>query len=478
MVFTGVEPEEKTISSLNKLNFSNTHQVWKLISSWHYGRYRIMQSEKSRQLLTILIPKLLNSIGKTPYPNETLYRFDNFLKNLSYGIHVLALLKENKKILLNFLSILGLSPKLGQYMSTNVNLIESLLLKNFLNLYQLEKYIQQQFEIIKNSENSYEEKVKKFSSFVNEIKFQIGVNYLLEKSITSNCQELLTNLAILSLKNAIEIVFYEYKFQNTELLNCEFGIIGFGNISKKLLNFESDLDLVYIFNFKNKKKYDPNKIGLLFDNFVKRLELFLSYKAINSSVYEIDTRLRPYGSSGSRVINIDTLSNYYKNKAWNWEKLALSGAKLIIGSSYQNKKLELIKNQCLKNIYFPNLIKDINKMRNKLINNNTPINVLDIKHKKGGTRDIAFIYQLLLLFKKNKINKKITDKDFFQEINEINFLSSILFDIKSLNNIKIDQFENIFLKRINLKENLKQQIIYFLNCNNLIYSKMFSELEV
>ena len=80
MVFTGVEPEEKTISSLNKLNFSNTHQVWKLVSGWHYGRYRIMQSEKSRQLLTILIPKLLNSIGKTPYPNETLYRFDNFLK--------------------------------------------------------------------------------------------------------------------------------------------------------------------------------------------------------------------------------------------------------------------------------------------------------------------------------------------------------------------------------------------------------------
>ena len=58
--FTGVEPEEKTISSLNKLNFSNTHQVWKLVSGWHYGRYRIMQSEKSRQLLTILIPKLLN----------------------------------------------------------------------------------------------------------------------------------------------------------------------------------------------------------------------------------------------------------------------------------------------------------------------------------------------------------------------------------------------------------------------------------
>ena len=114
MVFTGVEPEEKTITSLIKLNFINTHHVWKLVSSWHYGRYRIMQSEKSRQLLTILIPVLLKTISKTPKPNETLYRFDIFLKNLSYGIHVLSLLNENRNVLLNFLSVLeGVASELG-----------------------------------------------------------------------------------------------------------------------------------------------------------------------------------------------------------------------------------------------------------------------------------------------------------------------------------------------------------------------------
>ena len=28
MIFTGVEPEEKTLASLNILNFNNAHQVW------------------------------------------------------------------------------------------------------------------------------------------------------------------------------------------------------------------------------------------------------------------------------------------------------------------------------------------------------------------------------------------------------------------------------------------------------------------
>ena len=111
---------------------------------------------------------------------------------------------------------------------------------------------------------------------------------------------IITYLAVTSLKVAIDIVFYEYKFHKTELLNYDFGIIGFGGIAKKSLNYESDLDLVYVFNIKNNKNYDPNKIGLLFDNFVKRLELFLSYKAINSSVYEIDTRSKALWSIWSK----------------------------------------------------------------------------------------------------------------------------------------------------------------------------------
>ena len=478
MVFTGVEPEEITIESLKKLNFDNAHQVWKLISSWHYGRYRIMQSEKSRQLLTILIPDLLASIGKTPYPNETLYRFDNFLKNLSYGVHVLSLLKENNMILLDFLSILGISPKLGQYMSANVNLVESFLQKDFFNLEKLENYIPEQLESIKNSDEVYEKKLIKFSGLINEIKFQIGVNYLLKNSDRMRCQELLSYVAISSIKVAIDIVFCEYKFNKTELSNCEFGIVDFGGIAKKSLNYESDLDLVYVFNYKAKKNYDPNKIGLLFDNFVKRLELFLSYKAINSSVYEIDTRLRPYGVSGAKVINLDILQDYYNNKAWNWEKLALAGAQLIVGSHQLRKFVDNMKNQCLKKINLLVLIKEINEMREKLTNKNVPINFLDLKHKKGGIRDITFINQLLILLNRNNINKKINEKNYFSEIIEIRFLSSILFDPKSQTNIKIEQFEKYFLKRINKQKLLKNEISIFLKQNDLIYRELFNELKI
>ena len=100
------------------------------------------------------------------------------------------------------------------------------------------------------------------------------------------------------------------------------------------------------------------------------------------------------------MINLDTLHDYYKNKAWNWEKLALTGANLIIGSSFLNKKINEIKNQCLTKINLLVLMQEINEMREKLIINNTPINFLDLKHRKGGIRDIAFINQLLILLQK------------------------------------------------------------------------------
>ena len=114
----------------------------------------------------------------------------------------------------------------------------------------------------------------------------------------------------------------------------------------------------------------------------------------------------------------------------------------------------------------------------KLIDNNPPINFLDLKHRKGGIRDIAFINQLLILLQKNNINKKIDDKEYFAEINEISFISSILFDLKSHTNLKIKQFENFFLKKINKQKILKNEISKFLKHNDIIYQKLFYELKI
>ena len=101
-----------------------------------------------------------------------------------------------------------------------------------------------------------------------------------------------------------------------------------------------------------------------------------------------------------------------------------------------------------------------------------------MKHRKGGLRDIAFVNQLLILLQKNNIDIKIDDREYFAEIIEISFLSSILFDLQSLTDLKIQQFENIFLKRINKHKILKNEISNFLKCNDLIYKKLFNELDI
>ena len=125
------------------------------------------------------------------------------------GILVFLIYLKVCLIILDFLSILGLSPKLGEYMSTNVNLVESFLQKDFFNINNIETYISDQLKSLIILESTYEEKVKKFSIFINEIKFQIGVNYLLEKTNRIRCQEILSYLAITSLESAIKIVFLD-----------------------------------------------------------------------------------------------------------------------------------------------------------------------------------------------------------------------------------------------------------------------------
>ena len=73
------------------------------------------------------------------------------------------------------------------------------------------------------------------------------------------------------------------------------------------------------------------------------------------------------------------MKDYYNNKAWNWEKLALAGALLVIGSPQLDKIVENIKNQCLKKINLLVLIKEVNEMREKLTNTQeTQENILSL----------------------------------------------------------------------------------------------------
>ena len=75
------------------------------------------RSERSRQLLTELMLRLLAGLAGSAEPNAAFRRFDRFLMGLPAGVQVFSLLYQNPWLLEIIAKIMGMAPSLSEYLS-------------------------------------------------------------------------------------------------------------------------------------------------------------------------------------------------------------------------------------------------------------------------------------------------------------------------------------------------------------------------
>ena len=56
LVFTGGEPDPDTVETLSRMGYARPADIWRVVSQWHMGRYRAVQSERARERLARRAP--------------------------------------------------------------------------------------------------------------------------------------------------------------------------------------------------------------------------------------------------------------------------------------------------------------------------------------------------------------------------------------------------------------------------------------
>jgi glutamate-ammonia-ligase adenylyltransferase len=121
------------------------------------------------------------------------------------------------------------------------------------------------------------------------------------------------------------------------------------------------------------------------------------------SLFEIDTRLRPNGSAGFLVTNVEAFKRYQMregdNAAWVWEHQALTRARFAAGEDIVGARFNMIRSEVLaQNRNIDSLRSEILAMRRKVHEGHpNASNTFDLKHDAGGMVDIEFIVQFLVL---------------------------------------------------------------------------------
>ena len=177
----------------------------------------------------------------------------------------------------------------------------------------------------------------------------------------------------------------------------QFAIIGYGKLGGKELGYGSDLDIVFV--YEDEHEAAPEAYGA----FVRKLINWLSTKTAEGDLFEIDTALRPNGSSGLLITTFDAYVNYQQrrgsNTAWTWEHQAMTRARFVAGMESLREPFDAVRQAVItapRDI--PALRAEIIAMREK-VSAARPVKAgaFDVKHSPGGMVDAEFAVQFLVL---------------------------------------------------------------------------------
>ncbi|CAN0588406.1 unnamed protein product, partial [Laminaria digitata] len=131
LVFTGAEDDPDTLKNLAEMGFAEPTTVSSTVRIWHAGRYRAMRSGRARELLTELVPSLLEAVAASPNPDLAFRRFDEFLQGLPAGVQLFSLFTANPGLFDLVADIMGAAPKLAGWLSRYPILLDGVLSSDF-----------------------------------------------------------------------------------------------------------------------------------------------------------------------------------------------------------------------------------------------------------------------------------------------------------------------------------------------------------
>jgi glutamate-ammonia-ligase adenylyltransferase len=197
-------------------------------------------------------------------------------------------------------------------------------------------------------------------------------------------------------------------------------IIGYGSLGACELGYDSDLDIVFLFETGTESagaplggQPDERSDGLsdgdrplpperYYARLAQRVLSFLTVMTPSGRLYEVDTRLRPNGRAGSLVSSVGAFREYQMKEAWTWELQALTRARFIAGSLSVAAHFERIRQEVLCRPRDEHaLAAELLEMRRRMSREHDAVAHPDAaaapKHQPGGLVDVEFVAQLGVL---------------------------------------------------------------------------------
>ncbi|MEL6706891.1 MAG: bifunctional [glutamate--ammonia ligase]-adenylyl-L-tyrosine phosphorylase/[glutamate--ammonia-ligase] adenylyltransferase [Pseudomonadota bacterium] len=392
--------EEEREERLDTLGFDNAEELSARIAAWRDGRYQTLRSQQALAAFDELTPALLEALAGSDDPMRALIRWEALLERAPSAVTLFRLLNAEPGLLDRLMAALTLAPTLSDELARKPELLDILLDPNAL---ELPGSVEEIVALIERTaeRDDYEALLDAIRRVTGELRFALGLQLIEGLSDPVDTGAALSRIAEAALSLAVPAAHAEFAERHGRIEGTELLVLGLGRFGGGALTHASDLDVVYLYAGEASGPSDGAR-SISATNYYNRLAgrvtAALSVPTAQGALYEIDTRLRPQGAQGPLAVSCEAFEKYQREAAWTWEHMALSRARVLVGSGEGRTTLNAIMRKVIQRQRDPEeLRKTVGDMRAQMAEHKSPSGPLDVKRLRGGLVDCEFLVHFFQL---------------------------------------------------------------------------------
>ncbi len=362
---------------------------------WH--QYPALRSERAERIFSRIENDLLSHMANASDPDFALSQFDAFLSDLPAGVQIFSLFEANPILLELIADISATAPALAQYMGRNPQVLDAVVTADFFDPLPGLERLQAELHDLLTRSRDYEDTLDITRRWVKEKQFKVGVGLLRGIASPDEAAVEYSDIAEACLGNLFPAVCTEFSRRYGEPPGQGAAVIAMGKLGSREMTATSDLDLIVIYDAEGAEYSDGPKqlpIKTYFARLTQTLLSALTVPTAEGALYQVDMRLRPSGRQGPVATALNSFSRYQYEDAWTWEHLALTRARVLVGSpKLQDGITTAISHALTRERDAGKTLQDLADMRDRLFREKSPDGPLDVKNGEGRMMDLELFLQ-------------------------------------------------------------------------------------
>ena len=372
-------------------------------------------SVTGRQRLDRLMPLLLGVLAEFDAPGTILPRALKLIRTIARRSVYLSLLVENPLALSQLAKLVAASPWISDQLAQHPLLLDELLDPRALYAPPDRAGLSEELddELARFPGQDHEQMLDRLRQFKQVQTLRVAAADIMGFLPLMKVSDHLTWLAEVLLERVLQLA-WDKMVERHGVPQCgeegcgtrpaRFAVIGYGKLGGFELGYGSDLDVVFLHDSEGDeaRTAGPKVIdnAEFFARVAQRVVHLLGAYTAAGRLYEVDTRLRPSGTSGLLVSGLQAFRRYQDESAWTWEHQALVRARFVAGDSDLGERFAALRREVLTRPRDVAALRaEVVEMRQRMLAEHAsrPGRGFHLKRDRGGITDIEFMVQYWVL---------------------------------------------------------------------------------